>query len=84
MSDEKFENLKVIVLDLLEKVRYLEAEQGRILLDQSMASVVAPGTLTFNPGDVAWILMSTALVFLMTNYHHHYTYYYYYYNHYYH
>ena len=66
MSDEKFENLKVIVLDLLEKVRYLEAEQGRILLDQSMASVVAPGTLTFNPGDVAWILMSTALVFLMT------------------
>ena len=66
MSDEKFENLKVIVLDLLEKVRLLEAEQRRILSDPPTPSVMVPAINNFNPGDVAWILMSTALVFLMT------------------
>ena len=64
MSEENFENLKVVVLALIEKVKLLEDEHNRHLLELSIA---IPSSMTnFNPGDVAWMLMSTALVFLMT------------------
>lgn len=64
---ENFDNLRLLVYDLIEKVRSLESERnqynGRNLQFLSDDSL---GTGVFSRGDTAWLLSATTLVFLMT------------------
>jgi hypothetical protein len=57
-TDEKLEALKLMVFELMEKVKTLEAD--RSLLNQYMIND------QFDSGDIAWMLSATALVLLMT------------------
>ena len=59
MGDIDLEDLKLMVSDLIEKVRILES--NRITTEHS-----APRTVNFDAGDIAWILAATGLVFFMT------------------
>ena len=61
MGDDGFDDLKLVVFSLMEKVRVLEHEQ-RILYPSSTTA----GTSRYDAGDIAWLLVATALVFLMT------------------
>lgn len=57
-TDEKLEALKLMVFELMEKVKTLEAD--RSLSNQYMIND------QFDSGDISWMLSATALVLLMT------------------
>jgi ammonium transporter, Amt family len=64
MSDLSLDELKVIVANLVEKVRLLESDQ--IKSSAATSSTQSLKNPAFNSGDIAWMLAATALVFFMT------------------
>ena len=59
MGDVDLEDLKVLVSNLIEKVRILES-------DRRTTESLSGRTSKFDAGDMAWIMAATGLVFFMT------------------
>lgn len=60
-TDVKLEALKLMMFELMEKVKSLEA-------DRSLSNPLEGYMMNdeFDSGDIAWMLSATALVLLMT------------------
>jgi hypothetical protein len=59
VTDEKMQALKLMVFELMEKVKKLEASRS-LTLESGMDNDA------FDSGDISWMLSATALVLLMT------------------
>lgn len=64
MSDQDLSDLKLIVANLVEKVRQLESDQNIIATASGSNQLIK--NVSFDSGDIAWMLAATALVFFMT------------------
>jgi hypothetical protein len=58
ITDEKLKALRLMVFELMVKVKTLEAD--RSLMTSTMVNDA------FDSGDISWMLSATALVLLMT------------------